>query len=411
MKEMVIIWNYSSIGGIESMILRIAKYCYQNSIPLNYCTHNCNDEGYIKSLNLYKVKLKKVNTYWNSNLTKFTKNESMNFLRKGEYVCIVFDYEEYFLCQKYKKINQNITVFLYVVHPFVHTCKYRLLENTKLEILLPIIKKSYKRFLVEMIENNSIIFMDEETIDFNWQEFKLSFSKEIATIIRLPYMVQEYQYKDEMYKSNNILTISRIEFPFKEYIKGLIDDFCELRNEKHNINLIIIGDGPNYKDLKEYVDKKGIKRKNIHLLGKIDYQDLKQYIVKSKVFVGMGTCLLDVANQGLPAICAIAYTEKNYTLGLFYEFPSILGATIQEVKEPKQVKKYIEKILNADEEEFKDISLKTWDSLKNNYNINIFLDTIMKKENKNITIKKYIPYRIFVQIRKVLCFVRRIKKG
>lgn len=91
-----------------------------------------------------------------------------------------------------------------------------------------------------------------------------------ATVIYPPVDVENFSINDK--KENYFITISRL-VPYKR-IDLLVHAFNELK-----LPLIIIGEGPDKKRLKE------IAHKNVHLLGYIPVAEMKEYLSKARAFV------------------------------------------------------------------------------------------------------------------------------
>ncbi len=85
-------------------------------------------------------------------------------------------------------------------------------------------------------------------------------------------------YKEKKNKKTKISYIGRI-IPEKGVI-NLLDAFEEINKKYKNIELVIAGDGPILKDLKEKY-----KNKNITFLGKIGYEDVMKLCVETDIFV------------------------------------------------------------------------------------------------------------------------------
>ncbi len=120
----------------------------------------------------------------------------------------------------------------------------------------------------------------------------------------------------------SVLTICRMDFPFKGYVLGLIDDFSKLC-KKNDIYLTIVGDGAGFK----YVEKKiscldKAIAERITLIPMVPYQKLKDLYSVADVYVGMGTTLLEASKYSIPAIVADAYQYDNFSPGFFDETES-----------------------------------------------------------------------------------------
>lgn len=58
-------------------------------------------------------------------------------------------------------------------------------------------------------------------------------------------------------------------------------------------------------------------QKMIELLGPIDYIELDKYILKSDLYVGIGTTVLEAIKNGIPAIPVRDFSYECLTSGFF----------------------------------------------------------------------------------------------
>ena len=164
-----------------------------------------------------------------------------------------------------------------------------------------------------------------------------------------------------------------------------LDDQSSLKNIK-NINLYIAGDGPEKINIESYIEKEDLESK-VRLLGKLDFDKLKEYIYKSKFvvvpstwyengsYIGMeagaiGRCVIGSNIGGIPEIVV-----DNKT-GLLFEFNSI-----------KDLEKKIKLLLENNELRKKmEVSAKSY--IKNEFSSLEHYNKILKIYNKIIEEKK-----------------------
>lgn len=407
-KVLIVMWNYKSIGGIESMILRMAQYAFKNHIKFLFATNDIdslNETEYydeLKRNNAMIIEHEKIIKTSVSSL----KNHKKYIIKKNQRVFIlVFDYYEYFIAQKIKEKNNNIEIFLYIVHPFLHTCKdIKVPKKNKFAKLT--CYKLYKQLLLKLYKNGSLLFMDEDCIKYNEKHFNVKLPKSYSNIIRLPIKIEKEEKRKLKSSEFNILSIARHVFPFKGYLIGLLKDFVLLKRKYPKLSLTIIGDG---KDKEELVclldDYEDYIKKDIHLIGSIPYFNLKRYFEKANIYIGMGTTLLDAAKYSVPSITVYSYTYEFFAVDYFHENPHILGG-FQENEEnygtvKKQGKDLLEKVVQMSSSEYQNLCKKSYAAVNKNYNI----DGVMKK----IFCDHNEKGKINVVLIMIMCFLERMK--
>ena len=105
--------------------------------------------------------------------------------------------------------------------------------------------------------------------------------------------------------SNTIITVSRL-VP-KNGVDVLIKAIAELKKDIPNIELRIIGDGPERKNLERMAYGLGLKA-DIKFFGEISYDDLPQHFAEADIFArpsrseGMGNAFIEALAAGIPIV-------------------------------------------------------------------------------------------------------------
>jgi glycosyltransferase involved in cell wall biosynthesis len=116
----------------------------------------------------------------------------------------------------------------------------------------------------------------------------------------------KYQDSNKHIKKYDAIYIGRLDEG--KGILDLLDVWNIVIQRLPEAKLIIIGKGFFYKKAKSIIKKKGLE-KNIYLLGFVRDQELKSFIVSSKIFVtlsvieGFGLAIGEALKYGLPVIC------------------------------------------------------------------------------------------------------------
>jgi glycosyltransferase involved in cell wall biosynthesis len=91
-------------------------------------------------------------------------------------------------------------------------------------------------------------------------------------------------------------------------IYDLIAAFIKLSSTHHNLNLIIIGNGPEYSTIKNIISSSNHSEKKIHLLGNKPHNEVSHWLSASDIFVlptyyeGLPNAVLEAMACGLPVI-------------------------------------------------------------------------------------------------------------
>ncbi len=134
--------------------------------------------------------------------------------------------------------------------------------------------------------------------------------------------------------------------------KNAVDDVIKsLKYLPKNIKFIILGDGPDWKDLEKLSKKKGV-RGRVKFLGSIDQKEIPKYLKASNVFIrpslseGFGNSFIEAMASEIPVIATpvggIVDFLKDKETGLFCE-----------VRNPRDIAEKIKFILNPENENIK----------------------------------------------------------
>ncbi|MBR5662067.1 MAG: glycosyltransferase [Bacilli bacterium] len=138
-----------------------------------------------------------------------------------------------------------------------------------------------------------------------YNDYNKVLSNTSCKCVYIPNMISINNPKLSKLNNNNLITVSRLS---KE--KGIFDliDVIGLVKEKiDDIHLNLIGDGPLFNDVLNYVNEKGLGE-NIHLLGYRPSNDVYEYLSNSALYVmtsfteSFGIVLLEAFSFGVPAI-------------------------------------------------------------------------------------------------------------
>ncbi len=124
---------------------------------------------------------------------------------------------------------------------------------------------------------------------------------------------------------------------------------------KTDYSLLVIGDGPEYNNLKNLIDRLGLERR-VHLLGALEYEKVMEYMASCDIFVlasqneSFGMVYLEAMVSGVPIIASQGegFSEfiKNLDNGLLVKaggINEIKGAIMYLIDNPEAAKRIGEK--------------------------------------------------------------------
>lgn len=380
-------------GGSVTLIERLCTYLKQINEQVAVYTNSILNSEIVTKLDNLNIKIRCFNTNYINDLRKNLEKDSKN----SKVIVLNFLFNNYVNVEIVKaKTNISISNILYCIHPRTF------FKASRIPYVIPryFIQSYYKNLINRVIIDGQVIFMDQDCIDETKNFYKDSLSA-TATIQALPMICKDLD-EDTInskiycsYQKRNIITACRAEFPFKGYVFGLIEIYEILYKKYKNLTLSIVCDGA-----KENVDKVRSKvfsldtetRNTIKLYSWMNYQDLKELIKKSYLFVGMGTGVLDSALLYVPSIAVKYDTYDCLSDCAFYENPTSLTSNT-ECK--SNAIKVIDKILALDKDEYSNISRLSFKRAKENYDISTFVKLLKSKKNYNCelsTIDRFIHF-------------------
>lgn len=385
-----LVFSYSHdfiMGGIESYAIRMFKWAFNNDVESVLLLRDKSELHYnwdkiLKELNV-TIAFFSANVFNNSLYN--TQGDRIVLEKNCRYTFIAADihcFIKIFNIRKKNNICSYSSQILYIFHP------YSVLASKK-----NILNYPYE-FFMKKVKNRGLIFMDEETALAYKKKYKADVQKD--AIVRLgmeiPQLKEDYiesriqRKKDEI----NILTITRMEFPFKGYVLGLIEDFHKLKQLYTNLKLIIIGNGPNVDIVKEKINELPDNvKEDIFLIGEVAYEELHEYFRKSYIYVGMGTTLLDASLTGLVSVIATDFQMENKTVGLFSEEYYNLGGNPYLCENKSfTFEEVLKDILNWSEETYFKQAHCVFDIVDKYYNIEEVMRQILSYEKDNVQLPK-----------------------
>ena len=209
----------------------------------------------------------------------------------------------------------------------------------------------------------------------------------------------------------NIVSVSRFDFPHKQFLLGLVDSYAQLKAKYKQLRLYVIGYGigesvllKKIKDLPDHV------RKDIHLLGPKSSMEIDEIMTKMHLNISVAASVLCGARN-----CVVSIPARNFC-GDVCEVYGYLPDSLSKLtsKEPGVlVDSFIEELINMSDEDFSKKCVESYDA---SANIKSDAEYVFKQRlNNEIQISKHhIFFDIFNSLKLFSMFywkIRRTFKG
>jgi glycosyltransferase involved in cell wall biosynthesis len=157
---------------------------------------------------------------------------------------------------------------------------------------------------------------------------------------------------------NIIMSVGRLT-PFKTYNTYMVDVVAKLREKYPNIMWVVYGFGPDETRLLEGPWKRLIETGALEFRGLVPYQELLAALASAKVFIGMGTALLEAGALGIPSIPAIIYDENGKSYGHLTDLPYHTCGEVLPTGPPQQeIWRIFDQTLSMDEGQYSELCRK-----------------------------------------------------
>ncbi len=363
-----LICRYLITGGVQTLTLREGEWLKKNKGDVCIVAQ-ITTENIVKLYKRIGIKVMILN--------KWTAKEIHNaVLSKNQEIKLIHMYDlGEFLRYKSHYPKHNVKLVYYCVHPTADC----FLKSSNLG------KKLFNRFFSKAIskynKNKNIMYMDQETLTRNLENYCLEDEEKLFTVLPLPYKIKNNQPKDRSKDTCHILTVSRADFPYKGYMIGMLEEINQRYNEIPNIQLTIISSGEQLSELKEKINSLNPKVKEIiELIDGVTPDKLPNYYKNTDLYVGMGTTVLEAADYWIPSIMTQYDTYEFVSTGFFNENPLDLGSRYIEGSSGIEQIKHIVKLSDL---EYRNMQKETKNALKKNYDEDVILEKLDKWQCSN----------------------------
>lgn len=378
MKKVFLAFSHFDTGGLQTFMLRIATWCKKNKIDCHLIFESSDEymESCVKESSFHYLK-----NYSENEIKKYIKK---NIVANDEILWITFElpeflYFEHIKSAYFKKYNIKHLIYNVSVGGMIYGRNFRGKVGK-------LIYNFYRSLVLKYAQNNQVLFMDRDTLNAAQKYYNYNMGEEKERIFLLPMEVNPEPQYGMSYDSKTILTVSRADFPFKGYLFSLIDVFENIACSNFDVNLVIVSFGPDYKKIQKKIELLPIElKKRAKLINGLHKEGISELLKNSYVYIGMGTTILDAANEGIPAIVVCHHTMDCVSTGLFSDDPEVIG----KIGDGKPVQAILEKILSLRREEYMVYCKNSYLALKKFYSIDDFMKGVFAlKQVHNIKLKE-----------------------
>ena len=360
-KEVVFIFPNLCIGGIQQYIKDAVAFLSQNDsnikIAVIYDSVVPVDESYKVVFQQNKVNLIKYDE-----MHKFFKEEKNKDLFVISFR--IFDFALINLLRIVCHNNSKYSLYYYVPN---FRGRYYYFDEMYFGLIATFVDRFMSKIHKKLANNNQIRFFTEMHQITMSNKYEIVFGDfldfKVPNVKDAPIQFEEHRirclYKSELF---HIISASRIEFPHKGYLLGLIREFALLNNEYPHLRLTIVGNGCDEKLVHFEIEKlsPGIQQ-NIRFLDMVPSEKLKELYKSAHLNISAAGCCILGASLGTLSTPVRHFCYDCEVYGFFPECYSKI--TSEEKGMP--VREFIKNVLNLTEDDYVKKCKDCFDSISN----------------------------------------------
>ncbi|MGR3887568.1 glycosyltransferase family 4 protein [Pseudomonas sp. 1152_12] len=304
MKNILFVMGGLAIGGVETYVVRLAKYLSQAGCSVTVTLLSSKyDAGLFNELSRYA----KVNVV--EHVPFFAASSWINALLPAKKDPQLYDIVHVVdvLTLAYVFLNKARLKFTFLSIGVYHSMEISWWRGRNIY---------FRKKMLELYDRNVklTLFPNERTA-----EMAAVFSHvDVNTLDVLPLGIsfESYSARRPLQSSLRIVSVGRL-VDFKVYNKHVITQLSGLR-KRANFEYFIYGDGPEHASLVSLAQACGVSE-YVHFMGEVEYAELPGLFDGAFCFVGSGTTIIEAAAAGVPSVVGIESIELPLTCGLFSE--------------------------------------------------------------------------------------------
>lgn len=339
------LYSNLGIGGVQTLILRMAKWLSENGHTVHVCVANKGRDGWtvFPELERYAhVDILGVRGYQSLQISiisrHFFKNRNYDFIHAFDPIGL------WIAALQSRDTGSRFVTGIY--HPEYYQFRVTTLGGSYYP-------SEYEK-LISLLPDNAFLFMNEATLEAHKHYYKRPFAHSFI----MPLPIEDFSGKSAYHQFDQsrmvahrrglrrILSVGRF-VDFKRYPLGVMDAIFRLRREGYDVVYELYGTGPLEKEFQEYAKSNGYLD-FVQFKGSLPYAHFAPRVTEAFAFTGMGTAAIEAAILGVPTLVMPAYSDGNTTYGYLHEQ---VGFNVGEAGEPRSTFEVLQALcdLNVDE--------------------------------------------------------------
>ncbi|MBO9488990.1 glycosyltransferase [Endozoicomonas sp. G2_1] len=396
---MLFIYRALTMGGIETLFLRLAKDRYREGKVtkiLLLSKPNKSDLELLTDIKLYAEVYFAKDIFTLSVLSNVLplllpiKQEAVRGLLENVKQIHVSSGHNALLA--YKLINETNIKNTYITVGFYHSREFPNYRTSN----LPFYEKVNSHFVLNFLPKENLLTFSSSIVELYQKKFTIDLAEaktfRIGVIDTTSLLYK--QYKDSTSdRQIKLCSIGRL-VNFKTYNLWMIDVVYKLRNSGLNITYDIYGTGPLYDSMQLKIKQYNLER-YVRLLGGIEYKEIQSELTKYDLFIGSGTAIIEASAVGVCSIIGLESIKKPQTYGYFCDFADIDYNIIDKSIELQSVENIIKEFSALTNEQRASLSKKHIDVTANIFSIQACSKAFETGVYKSIALKsfEYSPVR------------------
>jgi glycosyltransferase involved in cell wall biosynthesis len=375
-KKILLVYDRMGLGGIETMIVRIANWCIDNNIQVNLIVKKNND---IAKLLSHRVNIIVLSKYYSYLYIPYIAKKTLNqhSLQDSD-IAMSFNPKSNWMLSN---ILQSLSIQCLHITGIYHPRSY---IRSGLHLSEKIIGKK----LLQKNQNN-IIFMNDECKQSHSKYLNIDFNT--SKIIPIPVNIPNSNNTKNYIKNNKftMVSIGRLA-AFKTYNLYMIDVIKQLRKNNYNVYYHIYGSGELGDKIQNKIDKHNLNN-YVSLKGDLKYDNFNITVRQYDLFIGMGTAAIEAGLCKIPVIVPIENNIHKKTYGYLNDLPPYNVGEKNSELIAQNIDRIIEKTINFNETEYQKLCENIHHYAKQNYSINNIMKKIITPN-----IAPHTPYKITI---------------
>jgi len=359
MLKFLIIKQGLGLGGTETLAVRMCNWLSAHGNQV-YLLTECREEKVSHLIDEKVIHIRYEKSFWK--LTGASNAKELVLENKLEDSSIIYGYGPIELCVaasvgRYMK-NTKIMTGVY------HTNAYRKIKFNSL------LNKSVRKLFLS-IPNDNILYMNSHV----QQNHEGIFHREMqqTKIWPLPLSVPPILSRGN--ESNVIVSVGNLKL-FKTYNFNMLPVIKGLLEKGYDLRYHIYGDGPERARLQKKIHDLGLDQ-HVFLKGQIPYQDFHKVVENARVFVGLGTAVLEASAAGIPSLMAVSYSKEPVSFGFVQQVPDYNAGTPIKGYRYESLSDLLEYVIKLDRKNYDQLRREGYEYVKSSYGIDRIMDLFL----------------------------------